>query len=336
MTLSSTNVTDRVALDTVTPRPRSTTPPPGPRSAEFDEEMNRLAQRSLRIMSDGNVGDEEYVRRMQDLDREREEALRRWKDDPSLSADQKKMVAAEQKNLDYLKEHKRVNDEYRANPNDPAVKARYEAQQAEQKEFRRLIETDPAFKDNAHVKNLANLEQQLETARGNAEAERSIKAQMNREIRAFQQDMLNDPNGVDKIVAFANRNQNNAVVRNSGLADMVHIVEEQRRAAGTSRAPTAAETLRTQPGTPSGPDRPGAVTYKDEQNRPVTVTQRDNQQIATRDGNPLAVGTRVTAETVSPNGGAPARATYEVVNAQGEIRLQQTPAGPGNGAAASR
>mgnify|MGYP002785136808 CR=1 FL=1 len=180
--------------------------------------------------------------------------LEKWKDDTTLSANQRAELNSRMQMLDYMKESRELQEQYLENPNDPDVKAKYEAREGEMKEYRQLMQNSEEFKDSKSMEKMRELEKDLDNAQSPQE-KMAVKMEMAETMREFRKELMNDPEAMDKMISFVESNKDNAVIQKTGLIQMVDTIKERQAEMGKGKE----DDLENTPVTPSGAAKTGGV-----------------------------------------------------------------------------
>ncbi len=251
------------------------------RNADFDRKMQEFNAEENQDIMNKDLSTEEYLKRMANRERREYEELEKWKDDPSLSDNQRAELNARVKMLDYSRETQQIMEAYmQDNPNNrnPDITRNYERREAELKEYRVLMQNSDEFKDNDNMQKMRELEVKLDAAK-TMEEKNAVKMEMAQEMREFKQDLIKDPEAMDKIISFVEKNKENAVVKKTGMLEMVETIKERRGMKGQDNEKE--EDLENTPVKPNGAVRAGGVQGegkdKDVADREVTAAGDDGK-----------------------------------------------------------
>ncbi|MFO0388520.1 MAG: hypothetical protein ACK502_02200 [Alphaproteobacteria bacterium] len=224
------------------------------RNAEFDKKMQEFNAAENKDIMDTNLSTEDYLKRMYDREQQEYAELQKWKDDPSLSENQRAELGARIKMLDYSRESQQIMDAYEKDPNNPALKEKYDAREAELKEYRVLMENSEEFKNSDSMEKMIALETKLDNAK-TLEDKNAVKMEMAEEMREFKKELMNDPKGMDKIISFVEKNSGNAVIQKTGMIEMVGAIKGRKAEMGQDKE----EGLEDQQVTPNKAAKAGVV-----------------------------------------------------------------------------
>ena len=225
---------------------------------DFAREWQELAQREAAILANKQISQQDYAAELARLDEERRRFLDKWKDSPNLSADQRQDLQFASKVENYAQQGRQINEAYKANPNDPAARAAYEKRQTERSELMDAAARDPELGQFQSVRKVQELQTQLRAAIGNPQREEEIRGQMSVARREMMNEIMNDPQGPEKILRFVKRNENLTAIRESGLGDYARTVETRLAELRRERGGVGDETV-----TPDGAARTGGVVSPD-------------------------------------------------------------------------
>lgn len=269
---------------------------------DFNNEWQELVQREAAMLANRQATQQDYAAELARLDEERRRFLEKWKDSPNLSAEQRQDLQFASKAQAYSQQGRQITEAYKANPTDPAARAAYEKRQADRSELIDAAARDPELGQYQSVRRVQELQTQLRAAVGNPQREEEIRGQMSVARREMMNEIMNDPDGPEKVMRFVNRNQNLTAIRESGLGEYARTVETRLAALRSERrGGVGDETV-----TPDGAARTGGVSGPDGVGR-STATREAGAGVDDGRGGysaPSYAAERATSINV-PTGGVP-------------------------------
>ncbi len=181
------------------------------RNAEFDRKMQALNEASNKDVIDQNLDMNGYMRNMAEREKQEYAELQKWRDDPSLSENQRAELDSRLKMIDYSRDTQQIMDAYMKDPSNEEAKQKYDAREAELKSYRELMQNSEEFGKSESMAKMRQLEDKLEAidsmAAGSMEAKTAVKMEMAEVMRDFKRELLADPDGMEKILKFVEKKQ---------------------------------------------------------------------------------------------------------------------------------
>lgn len=313
------------------------TPHADTRDAEFDAMMKENQQKATQNLANEKSSVDEYFEDERKRENELREKLKHFLEPEHLkhlSEGQQDELHAQEKYLAYREKSHEIYQHYSQDPQNPEYKAAYEAHQQKVEDTWKLVEDSAEFKDNAHMKAMKGLHEELHKA-GTEDKKLEIVEKINGEAREFARDVAHDPEGKQKLHAFVESHKNDAFLKESGAADRFAAQDKSSH----EHTLSPAEELKNTAVNPAGPPVPGSVTYKDDKGV-VHVTSDGDKMIARDAEGHLETAGKVVTATIDDGKGGVKTEQYAVSagGEMGRVNAAPTPdaSGQGNNVAAHR
>lgn len=232
-----------------------------PRDSGFDTMIAGFDRQYTENLMNGSLSISQYSDQDAAVEKEELNALKVWLESEkskNLSEGQREELGSRLQNLEYNQANRDLQAAYEANPNDPEIKAQYEAREAEFKDYRERLYASEDFGSNEHILKIKALDEKLDNTT-DPEKQAKIKNEMSEEMREFKRELAFDPQGKEKTLNFIETNSDNKVIQDSGMLACARATRAKDAEMGIRPQARNAEDLENAEVTPNGAANAGAV-----------------------------------------------------------------------------